>query len=439
MMQNEKRYSMWVLGWTILFLGLLAAFNFVIDPYKLLHTRDRDGLNAKKTEIFYHLGTTKAYQFYNSGATSLILGSSRAGRAIDPDHPTLRGQHFYNFATPGAPPQQDYLKLRSAIATRKVERIIYFVDFFTFNAFYTLPADYMKEFRNRLSRNNSIWSSPVFVRQALVDFGGNFWAFSTLRDSVRTIRNQAAADAGELQYTVLNPGGSWKVVMPSNRRLLYAYKSVENSYLRETWFSPNSLRFSIHGNEAAPNKAFDDFAALLSLAHANGIETTVVILPVHARLLEVLSYAGLWESFEFWKRQLVTTNESVARARGQLPFDLWDFNGYYPITSEAVSTRPLEWFYDSAHASVSMGNRILDIIAGNAVADFGGKIDVNNIDNWLQIQRDLRDAYRIANPQTSEQLRRHVNKIRQQTPWEVAPPPDSELVVNKLTDTEHPH
>ena len=46
---------------------------------------------------------------------------------------------------------------------------------------------------------------------------------------------------------------------------------MERSYLRETWFSPYSHRFSLNKNEAAPNTAFDDFKALLAIAHANGM------------------------------------------------------------------------------------------------------------------------------------------------------------------------
>jgi hypothetical protein len=442
-MKSGKHYCLLVLSWTTLCLGLIAAFNWAIDPYQLHDTAEHNGLNTKKTEIFFQLGMTKAYQFYNSDASSLILGSSRAGRAIDPNHPLLSGQHFYNFATPGTLPRQDYLKLRAAIATRKINRVIYCVDFFTFNDFYTLPASYNEEFSKRMSLNDSAWRSPAFVQQAIVDYGANFWSYHTLRDSILTIRNQEDAESGRLQYTVLDDDGLWELVLASNRQLLNAFGSMERSYLRETWFPPYSHRFSLNKNEAAPNTAFDDFKALLALAHANGIETTIVVLPVHARLLETLAYAGLWENFEYWKRQLVILNEEVARSGGHLPFDIWDFNGYYPTITEQVSGNidagPLTWFYDSAHPSVNTGNRILDIVAGKSPADFGGRIDSNNIDSWLRRQRDLRDAYRAAYPAQAKRLRNTVNKIRKQFPWDISPVPGSELVVDKFADSKHSH
>ncbi len=442
-MNRGKRYCLLVLGWACACLALIAAFNGTTDPYSILETPEVDGLNARKTEIFFHLGTTKTYQFYRSNASSLILGSSRAGRAIDPRHPSLAGQYFYNFATPGVLPGQDLLKLRSAIATRPIKRVIYCVDFFTFNSFYTMPTSYTEEFRKRLALNSSFWTSTVFLQQALLDYAASLWSYNTLRDSISTIRNQTAAESGTLQYTVLNAGGTWGVILESNRRLLQAFRLSENSYLRQIWFPPESPRFSLVSSDVSPNMAFADFEALLSLAHANSIDMTIVILPVHARLLEALSYAGLWENFEYWKKQLVIINERVATSGGYSPFDLWDFNGYYPLITEPVSNdinaKELRWFYDSGHASVNTGNLILDILDGQRVENFGGKINVHNIDDWLRKQRYLREAYRIADPSTATSIRMTVDKTRAQYPWKISPVPESELVVDKFANPEHPH
>lgn len=427
-MNKGNRYCLLLLSWTGLCLGLLATFNSTIDPYQLLGTAQVHGLNAKKTEIFYMLGVTKSYQFYTSDASSLILGSSRGGRAIDPTHPTLDGQHYYNFATPGSFPRLDYLKLKSAVETREIKRVIYCVDFFTFNEFYVMPTSVTDSFANRMSLDGPFWASPAFVQQALLDYGANFWAYYSIRDSIQTLRKQDAAESGKISYTTLNNDGLWNLSFAKNRRQLEAFIGMEDTYIRDTWFTKRWPYFSLNQSEVAINQSFDDFSALLSLAHDHQVELTLVILPVHARLLENIYYAGLWENFEYWKKQMVAVNTDIASAGGFSPFMLWDFNGYYPpIATEPVSDNvnaaPLKWVYDSAHAHINTGNRILDIISANAEPDFGGKIDATNIDSWLETQRNLREAFQTANPQTVKSIKRRVSRFRKRQPWKVSPPP----------------
>ena len=117
-MNKGNCYGLKVLGWAGLCLVLMAAFNSTIDPYQLLGSKKIEGLNKNKTKIFYQLTTTKTYQFYDNKYSSLILGTSRPGRSLDPKHPSLKGKNFYSFATPGSIPEFDYLKLKAAIETR---------------------------------------------------------------------------------------------------------------------------------------------------------------------------------------------------------------------------------------------------------------------------------------------------------------------------------
>jgi hypothetical protein len=216
---------------------------------------------------------------------------------------------------------------------------------------------------------------------------------------------------------------------------------VEQGYLQSNWFPPDHRRFSLRRTDTSNDSPLDDFAALLRLAQENNIELTVVILPVHARLLEMLDYAGLWPYFEYWKRQLVAINEDIASALDRPPFPIWDFNGYYPVATEPVSTdinaQPLQWMYDSAHPSVNTGNRILDIIAGRTQADFGGTLNSKNIDDWLLSQRTLREQFRLEHPLLAKKLKNRVDRFRKKSPWTLSPLPASELKINKLADAEH--
>ena len=237
-MSNGHRYLVKTACFTLFFLGLLAAFNAAIDPYQLFHTPAIAGLNDKKTDIFFQLAVTKPYQFYAGDNANVVLGSSRTGRAIDPNHQALSDQGFYNYATPGSTPEYDYLKLRSAIASKPVKHIYYFVDFFTFNTYYNFPT-YMKKGNSRRTAPGTI----QYMRQVVEDFGANLLSYHTIRASAQTIRKQPAADSGAIATTTLRANGRWNRAFPSDRQIEEAFTSAENAYLHQIWFPQADGRF----------------------------------------------------------------------------------------------------------------------------------------------------------------------------------------------------
>ena len=147
-------------------------------------------------------------------------------------------------------------------------------------------------------------------------------------------------------------------------------------------------------------------------------------MPVHARLLENLDNVGLWPNFEYWKRQLVTINEKIAIAQNTKPFPLWDFNGYSEVSTEPVNDEdPPRWFYDSAHPHVNTGNRILNIVSGQQVDNFGKQLTLSNVDDWLALQRSNRESYRAANASLADDIQRRVAKFRKRNQRYIEAPP----------------
>lgn len=422
---NNSTYALLVMLTVLLFLFIPATFVAVIDPYQLINTPAIADLNERKTGIFFHLTTSKSYQFHRSNHNNLILGTSRAGHAIDPDHPTLRDRQFYNFATPGSQPGLDRRKLEAALNRGRVDEVIFFVDFFAFNTIASFPQDFVMGFQDRLSLSSSAFASPVFLRQALYDFSSYFWSYQSIRDSVTTMRQQPAANAQEVQFTSLHENGRWDISYSKDRQTLEAFKQVERSYLSGNWFPAHDPRFSLTERADASNRAFTEFEKTLKLAYENNVEMKIVMLPVHARLLENLDYAGLWQHMEAWKRRLVYINESAAAENSEEAFVIWDFNGYNPISMELVAddtqTKDLQWMKDSAHVSKAAGDFILDIVFERVETRFGGKLSSNNIDTWLTTQRDLQDQYRTAHPGVAKKIKKQVKRFRNRNPWEVVP------------------
>ncbi|MCP4953151.1 MAG: hypothetical protein GY922_15020 [Proteobacteria bacterium] len=153
---------------------------------------------------------------------------------------------------------------------------------------------------------------------------------------------------------------------------------------------------------------------------------TIIILPIHARLLENLDNVGLWPNFEYWKRQLVIINEHIATAQHTKPFPLWDFNGYSEISTEMVNDEALpHWFYDSGHPHVNTGNRILDIVSAQQAGNFGNQLTSSNIDIWLALQRSNHESYRAANPSLAGNIKRRVAKFRKRNQRHIEAPPQT--------------
>jgi hypothetical protein len=418
-MSNGHHYIVRTACFALFFLGLLAGFNAAIDPYQLFHTPAITGLNEKKTDIFYQLAVTKPYHFYTGDNANLVLGSSRAGRAIDPSHPLLSERGFYNYATPGGTPEYDYLKLRSTIASRPVKHVYYFIDFFSFNTYYELPSSVTEAFRRRTA-----YGTVRFMQQAVEDLSASLLSYYATRDSVRTMRKQSAAESGAIPFTTLLPNGRWDLSFANDRQSEQAFTQMENGYLRQNWFLPANGRFSLHETPSTPNRSFSYFKATLEMAREHNLDMTIVILPVHARLLENLDNVGLWPNFEYWKRQLVTINEQIATAQNSKPFPLWDFNGYSEVSTEPVNDETLpHWFYDSAHPHVNTGNRILDIVSGQRVDDFGKQLTLSNVDDWLALQRSNRESYRAANASLADDIQRRVAKFRKRNQRYIEAPP----------------
>ncbi len=407
-----------VLG--LVFAGL-AWFNVSVDPYHYFESPTVENYNERKPYLFYHLSNAKSFQFMRRPGANLIIGSSRAGSGINPRHPSIEADNYYNFATTASQPVVDLMKLRARLERGKLERLMYFVDFFGFNSYGQFPDGYLDSFEDRIGNDLSI----ATARQLLSDYSAYFWSYSTIHDSIETIRQQDSTAQGKSQYTVLHDTGLWNLFLPRDRKLLRTFRDLENSYMRGNWFPPADPRFSLEEVSDATNTPFRDFREIMTLAREHDVAVTLAILPVHARLLETLDHVGLWPHYEQWKREIIAINESVAASFNATAYPLWDFNGYNEFATEKVTadTRPedLRWMYDSAHMTDATGAIILDIMNGRTPARNGGLIHSDNIESWLVEQRGLREIYRSENPEVVRQVKRNVRLFRRTYPFEVYP------------------
>ncbi|MFT7620778.1 MAG: hypothetical protein ACI97A_004436, partial [Planctomycetota bacterium] len=145
---------------------------------------------------------------------------------------------------------------------------------------------------------------------------------------------------------------------------------------------------------------------LVSRAEKQNVKVTIVILPVHALLLETLDHAKLWSMWEEWKRSLVR----MATPAGTI----WDFQNYHSYATEVIvegdgaGSEPF-LFFDPSHPSINLCAQVVDRVFGeipdqSKSKSFGKKLSPDNLDSWLSEIRAERVRYAVSFPAQVESV-----------------------------------
>lgn len=402
--------------WAILFLVVLVvSFNYVIDPYDIYGKREIEGINAIAPERETRLRMHKAAAVEAIQPAGLILGSSRANRALDPTHPSWRAKVVYNLAFPGGNIFETRRFLEHAHSVRPLEQVVFAADFFMFNAMRTASSDF---------NNVRLRSVPYleYIQARMREAVSTLLSFDALSDSVGTFlrqRDPCGPDVVWLYVTRADGFRGVRTCAPYDPHRVFTHiipallrpeKTLDG---RSVFYRPYSFEHPVnHVN------SFGEYEKIIQLAYSGGIDLRIVILPVHAWQLEVIWAEGLWPSYERWKRELLAV--SSRNAEGRPLFPVWDFTAYNPLTTEEVplpgrSVTPMNWFVDPSHPTKEFGDRVLDIVLAdngteksNPRPRLGVLLAAETIDNHLAAIRQDRDAYARRNEARLEEVYRWV-------------------------------
>jgi hypothetical protein len=87
---------------------------------------------------------------------------------------------------------------------------------------------------------------------------------------------------------------------------------------------------------------------------------------------------------------------------------IYDFSGYNNITTEEIqhTKEHLEFFYDPSHVKKIVGRYILEYILENKKRnDFGTKLDIHNIQEYLEHQREKQKRWREKHSKEIQELK----------------------------------
>ncbi len=339
---------------------LVCSFNYVVDPYGLYKTNFFDS----KPKQAVHSRLAKLFEVREQKPISIVIGTSRADMAIDPEH-----EYFvkpsYNLSNAGLSIYEAKYYIKEAIKLG-VKNILFVADWRMFNDTIKKSSDFETYFKD--------YNKYKFLLN-----------YKTLEDSFYTIKNQTIKnryfkngllnDSHMIAY-VDNVGGHL-ALMKKEEKFYYKFISANNNFYKGTNLN-----------------SFNDFKEILEMCYKNNIKLDIIFGPSHIRQWEAFAYYNQYETFLKWKKDVVLNVERVALEQHKKPFRIVDFSVYHKLTAEEVPVDPkikMKYHFEGSHYKKSLGNIVLDrLLDKSEYKDFGVIINSENIDSHLEKLRNDR-------------------------------------------------
>ena len=362
--RQSTRYLKTLAAFTAWAMILFACFNWTVDPYGIREGAPRRSLNLNKVAVGPRMRFAKALAISRRRPATLLLGTSRANIGLDPESPVLAGHRgAYNAGINALRPLEARAFVAHAIRAGSLRRVIYGLDFFSFNA----RAAHEMDFRRDL----------LGGKIPIKGWYDACASLSALGDSADTIRqNMCAPDRVEFLVNGYRRG-MWYADKYAQGKVDFAsrLRGMIEGYLRAP---------TLYGDWVAETESVDpmeEFARLVTLCRESGVTLNLFISPASVYQWETLDKAGLWTEWEEWKRRLA----HIA--------PVWDFSGYNDVTKNEKN------YWDSSHYKKEIGDAILTrILTGRegACKDFGVLVDEKDVDAHLARIREARAAFNAA-------------------------------------------
>ena len=396
-----KRYLALWLVITTLAIGVVAAVNVAVDPYRLY----RDDVGVSKPRAGPNGAVTKTYAVRRVAPRALILGNSRAEIGFDPRHPAwpTSARPVYNFALPGTGAGTSLRSLLQALDApgADIRFVVLGLD----------VQDYLVDgttSRPPQAHEAAPTTAPLLDARLvgrLRDYGQATFTVDALMDSLSTLAARRDPDAADLDDLGFNPMRDYvRLVAEEGHWRLFHQKDLENA---RAWLRrPAALRHA-DGSEGDP---LATLRRLIAVCRQRGIDLRLAIYPYHAHQLEIIDATGHWAVFEDWKR-------AVAAIAHATDVPLWDFAGYDALTTELVPPRgdrrtAMQWYWEGGHFKKQLGDLVLQQVLTGQATGFGARVRAGDVETRLAAVRAQRDAYRASPRSDAQQIRALVEGLR---------------------------
>lgn len=375
-----RRYlAIWIAG-VIVLVGLIGAFDALIDPYLIIGMPRIAGLNAVKPETATHTQLAKDYLIRRFKPAGLLLGSSKADLGIDPASRfwPADARPAFNYGVPGTSIRDNVANLRRAIAIGTVRRVLVVLDI----------ENFMKVPPKGAAATPAGGPGVRRVR----DIALATLSLDALHASIATVMAQYQPHPVNLSPDGLtNDNGFRNDVKADGYMALFEQKDAENgAHLAR-------LAASVHEQSDAGIAGLNSVAEIIALCRSHGIALDFALPPLHADLLAQFDRAGLWPRYQ-WAETLLT---QLIAVKGQGAVRLWDFSGFDATSTEPIPSRAehgvgMRWFWEPDHFKRVVGDRMLAAIY-DGVPGYGVTLTPETLAAHLAAQTAARDAWLAGN------------------------------------------
>jgi hypothetical protein len=321
-----------------LLLGVTAAagVNRIANPFGIWRSFTVDKSYLKEIKV---PRVSMPYRLRREQPSTVIVGSSRTldGMPIEYGH----RDGVLNASLPGATLDEIAFIIDVAIERSRPTRLIWGVDFYAFD-------ENQAGFRDSETRLRLEGDTRLLIVEALL-------SMETFELSRKLLARAIAGQKG------LPP--ERELPVPWSEQDIRA--SIEDpgkiGLDRRDWVAITaSLKTwtELYSNYRFSDRLFALYRSAVAHARQAGIEVILYVPPLNRYELEIIRQTGRWETFQRWKRQLLSVG----------PY--WDFSGY----NELSRSDPL--FSDPVHFKPVVGHAILRQILGKGCAACGDRAQV---------------------------------------------------------------
>ncbi|MCR4378626.1 MAG: hypothetical protein NUV50_11115 [Rhodospirillales bacterium] len=350
------------------------------------------GLNIQKPVLSRNARLYLASDVINHAFEVLVLGASTA-EGLPTQHPYYASSEVYRLAIGGANSYELLRYYQHAFANNNIKYVVAVLNFYSFNAYRTPTTDFREDI---LDVDIHGQPNPMAPLRRL----SNVVSIDTFRDAIKTVVAQEDGRPSVNRDTKL-------FQREDNSQELYTvFNNIDRHQLDRVLLPQPNRKFSLDQVEGAPSP-FDYFRMLAKHAEEHGIKLDVIISPSHARSLGIINAAGLWPTFEAWKRDL--TDLSTQHKN----MNVWDFSGFHEYALSDVpgpgDPSRMTWYRDQIHFSDALGKKVLNRMAGQK-EPFGLLLTQDNLEPHLQRQRVGLANWKAAFKRDSDDIDRIARK-----------------------------
>ena len=383
-MRTPKTYAVTALALTLAGLGAVVATNVVVDPKALWSP-----LSAGLQRVNALEGGGRLYKtarLAKGDWQTIILGSSRCLRGLDPANAAFEGSNTFNACLFGTNMIEIERVAAFALARNpNLKRAVIGLDFEMFTGRRGTSGDFDESEAAGKSR-------AEMVLDYVLSFDTLVLSLDTLKKNASRARSDMA-DNGFVDWTIDPPSAA------PRRRF--------DAMLRDNFL----IDADNYGAYAYSPERVEAFSRLLAAFAKSGVRVDLYISPLHARQMEAISDLGLYPQYELWLADM-------ARLAQASHAQLIDFSGYNTITTEAVppegSHQEMRWYWESSHFKKPVGDMILSQLSGrpspDKPSDFGRALTPESVSANIVALHDGRERYRAELPAEAEAVAQFVKQ-----------------------------